>query len=141
MTLVPGWEENSRDAWQRRGSENNHWCSPQKLFQGAVRVQELYRKQGYFITMNPGYAGRSELPDNLKADCWVYLVNLKFIAKKILKCSISGFLPEAALHFLAVPKSCSQALFRPVTMIVPDLLMICSKLGEATSTSRKNGDN
>ena len=73
--------------------------SKQVLLHISGKEIALDERSGIFITMNPGYAGRTELPDNLKA------------------------------------------LFRPVTMVVPDLEQICEIMlfSEGFDTAKVQG--
>ncbi|KAJ3292200.1 hypothetical protein HDU79_001606 [Rhizoclosmatium sp. JEL0117] len=66
------------------------------IFQGEDI--SLCRTVGYFITMNPGYAGRTELPENIKAlfrPCSMCVPNLELICEIMLMAE--GFIEASSL--------------------------------------------
>ena len=84
-----------------------------KTFDFMGEIIPMTATVGYFITMNPGYAGRAELPENLKVlfrPCAMCVPDLRLICEIMLVAE--GFLESTSLSrkFITLYNLCKELL-------------------------------
>jgi len=114
------------------------------VFKNAEQDEDIHVKNtvGFFITMNPGYAGRTELPENLKAQfryCAMVVPDMILICENMLMSEGFETAKELAKKFMTLYELC-KSLLSGQTHYDWGLRAVKSLLRQAGALKRANLD-